>query len=201
MRARYKITRYAMAIVMCGALLVGCGTKEQELKTSGLVIDEELSIEATIVKPFDETLYNVAELKTMMDSEAADYNAVVGAGHVTAGDASVQDGIVNAVMTYASAEDYASFNSRYLKIRGLGAAINEGMIGVALKDLKNDSIVNLTSIEDTDGLYLVVTDEVGTVTCPGKVLYISDGVDAKTKNAVTVTDNMDGLAYIIFKLK
>jgi len=196
-----KVISIMMLCTMCTCVLVGCGSSSSEQKTSGITIGDSLSVDSVIVKAFDETQYDVAELKSMMDSEAADYNSLNGAGKVTAGDAVVNNGFVEAHMSYATAEDYAAFNSRCLKISSLDAALSDGSVSVALKDIKNDTIVNPTTIEDTESLYLVITDEVGLVTCPGNVIYISDGVEPASKKAATVTDNMDGLAYIIFKLK
>ena len=201
MKYRTKLIPLLFGLVLIASGVSACGSKQEEVQTSGIAINENMEIEALVVESFDETVYDVNELKAMMDSEANEYNSTNGAGKITAGEAVVTEGKVSATMIYQTAEDYASFNRRNLKLKELSEAVKAGDINVALRSTKEDLVVNPASIEDMSGLYLVVTDEVGTVTCPGKVQYISDGVEIQTKNVVSVTDNMDGLAYIVFKMK
>ena len=48
---------------------------------------------------------------------------------------------------------------------------------------------------------MLITDETGYITLPGKVKYLSSGVENVTAKQVNVTEEMDGLAYIVYSRK
>lgn len=195
-----KVNNLVLLSFITGLFLTGCGESEVTGET-GKVIAADGSVKATIVRDFDESLYSVSELEDMMNSEAADYNSSNGAGNVSVVSVECVDNKVTAVMDYKSDRDYSSFNSRYFTRESCDEAIANGSLRVSMKDVSSLEGVDISSITGSDKLDVLVTDEVGYLTLPGKVRYISDGVEVVTKKQVLVSDNMDGLAYIIFSRK
>jgi len=194
-------TGSSILIFLLGIMtLAGCGNEDSGLG-SGRVINKDGSIEATIVREFDETLYNVDELKSMMDDEISSYNFDNAGDKITAGEVKCEEGILTCVINYAGAEDYAGFNNRRFVIETYDEALASDIVKISVKNVKDLSQVDFDMIEDNEYLYVLVTDETGVITFPGKVLYISDGVESISKNKADVTENMDGLAYIIYKNK
>lgn len=189
---------FISSVILSSILLMGCGGKSIDMDTSKMTINDDFSIKSEIVDDFDESLYDSAELAAMMDKEASEFNATYGAGLVTTGEVVTQDGRVKASMNFASDESYAQFNSRFCKLMSLDEANSSGSLAVAFRSVKDNEVTDINSLKKSDQLYVLITDEIGVVECPGKVMYISDGVETMTKTSVSVTEGMDGLAYIIF---
>jgi len=186
-------------LLMMITLLCGCGIGDSKNVETGITINKDMSVDAVIVSDFDESVYSVTELQEMMESEAAEHNAQNGAGTITPGTASVSEGRVTVTMTYATADDYAVFNDRFLRAESLENILSGGAPSVAIKDIKTGESVDVTTLNNPDKLIMVVTDEPGVIKLPGKAVYVSDGVETMTKSSVRVSEDMDGLAYIIYR--
>jgi len=178
-------------------LLTGCGTTAKK-DTQGLTLNEDGSIKSVIVEEFDESLYSVAELQTMMNNEISEYNQMVGAGRITAEDAVVEEGNVKVVINYSRGEDYVAFNNRRLEIINLKDALENNMLNVGFVDANKNEPFDLKSVDEPNLYTVIITDEPGMVTCPNRISYFSDGVTLESKNQVMVSEDMDGLAYIVY---
>lgn len=200
MKHKLLIARVLLGASMCLAA-TGCGEAETVTDASGITVNEDMSVASHIVDDFDESVYSQSELQDMIVQESADYCSEYGAGTVSAAVPVVTDGTVSVDMTFASAEDYSQFNLRRLDILTLEQAVADGKVNISLQSIKDGTAADVSAIENKDGMYLLITDETGYVTLPGKVLYISDGVETVNKKQVLVTDEMDGLAYIVFSNK
>ena len=97
--------------------------------------------------------------------------------------------------------DYAAFNRRTLTVESFDKAIADGDIKVSLHDVNDGAAVEVKALTDTDKLDMLITDETGYITLPGKVKYLSSGVENVTAKQVNVTEEMDGLAYIVYSRK
>lgn len=195
-----KCIRGSIIILLAVLALTGCGEKEVEGVT-GKEISSDGHMKAVIVRDFDESLYSKDELLNMMNTEADRYNTATTPDAVKVVSVECEEGVLTAVMEYLSATDYSAFNDRRYVMESLDDARANGDIRVSLRDVADMSDVNPDTIEETDKLELIITDEVGYITCPGKVRYISDGVEPVTSKQINVTEDMDGLAYIIYQHK
>lgn len=180
--------------------LAGCGEKEISGVT-GKEISSDGSTRAIIVRDFDESLYDKNELTDMMNSEAEKYNSLNAPEAVKVVSVECSDGVVTAVMDYATAEDYSAFNNRKFIWETYESAVSNGDIRVSLKDISDMSDVDMSMITDPEKLDVVITDEQGYILLPGKVRFISSGVESVTRKQINVTDDMDGLAYIVYQRK
>lgn len=195
-----KIISMMTVSVLAVSILAACGSGDDE-KVSGREIHKDGSVTGRIVREFDETLYSVDGLKSMMDEEIRSYNFDHAGDHITAGEVTCTEGILDCVIEYASADDYAEFNSRRFVIESFEEAMASDIVKVSVKSVKDMAQTDLNTLDKTEALYVLITDETGQVTFPGKVLYVSDGVDPVSKKQINVTDNMDGLAYIVYENK
>ena len=180
--------------------LAGCGEKEISGVT-GKEISSDGSTRAIIVRDFDESLYDKNELTDMMNSEAEKYNSLNAPEAVKVVSVECSEGVVTAVMDYATAEDYSAFNNRKFIWETYESAVSNGDIRVSLKDISDMSDVDMSMITDPEKLDVVITDEQGYILLPGKVRFISSGVESVTRKQINVTDDMDGLAYIVYQRK
>ena len=97
--------------------------------------------------------------------------------------------------------DYAEFNTRRFVVESFEEAMASDLVKVSVKSVKDMTQTDLDTLNKTDDLYVLITDETGQVSFPGKVLYVSDGVESVSNKQINVTDNMDGLAYIVYENK
>ncbi len=195
-----RIINTSAAVILMLAALTACGSDGGE-QVSGREIHKDGSVTATIVREWDESLYSVEGLKTMMDEEIKDYNFDHAGDRISAGEVKCEEGILTCVIDYAADEDYSGFNTRRFVIESLDEAMASDLVKISVKSVKDQTQTDLGSIEKTDTLSVLITDETGRVSFPGKVLYISDGVEPVSKKEIDVTENMDGLAYIIYENK
>ncbi len=198
--SRNRIKCILSVALTCVTLLLGCGEKEVTGETGKSILSDG-SLEATIVRDFDESLYSVSELEAMMNSEVSEYNASHGAGSVNVVSVGCENNKVTAVMNYESDEAYSEFNGRFFTHESYDEAVADGTIKVSMRDAANLEQVDAADISGGDKMDVIVTDEVGYLTFPGKVRYISDGVLVITGKQVLVSDEMDGLAYIVYSRK
>ena len=189
-----------LVLMLAGMILVGCGVGKTD-DIPGIVINDDMSIKSVIVEQFDESLYSVSELKNMIDSEVSDYNSSYGMGKVTSQDPEMSDGNVKVVMNFASASDFAAFNNQRLEVMTLSDAVSQNMLGVGFVNVKDNQLANVSLIDEPDLYYVLITDQIGAVTCPGKIAYVSAGVTTESKTKASISEDMDGLAYIIFMNK
>ncbi|MBO4899508.1 MAG: hypothetical protein J5509_04395 [Lachnospiraceae bacterium] len=196
-------TKRIIAAAVLAALsltLFGCGSDPTEGK-SGREIHKDGSVEAVIVTPFDETYYSVADLKAMIDEEVSGYNFDHAGDKISPGDVSCTDGVLTCVMNFSSDEDYAEFNTRRFMIEDFATAMASDLVKISVKSVKDLAQTDLHTVTDGNKLSVLITDEPGYVIFPGKVRYISDGVEVLDKKTVNVLEDMDGLAYIIYEIK
>ena len=186
------------AMTIC--VLTACGSKGDE-NVSGREIHKDGSVTGKIVREFDEMLYSVDGLRTMMDEEIRSYNFDHAGEKITAGEVSCTEGILTCVMEYATADDYAEFNTRRFVVESFDEAMASDLVKVSVKSVKDMSQADLSTLDKTENLYVLITDETGQVIFPGKVKYVSDGVEVVSGKQISVTDNMDGLAYIVYENK
>ena len=199
---RIKTKRIIAAAVLAGLVLTlfGCGSAPTE-GMSGKEIHKDGTIEAVIVTPFDETYYSVADLKTMIDEEVSGYNFDHAGDKISFQDANCTEGVLTCVMNYSSDEDYAQFNSRRFVIEDFATAMASDLVKISVKSVKDLTQADLNTVTDGGKLSVLITDEPGYVIFPGKVRYISEGVEVLDKKTVNVLEDMDGLAYIIYEIK
>lgn len=194
--------RIIAAAILAGLSLTlfGCGASPTEGK-SGREIRKDGTIEAVIVTPFDENYYSVADLKTMIDEEVSDYNFDHAGDKVSPGELNCTEGVLTCVMSFTSDEDYAEFNSRRFVVEDFATAMASDLVKISVKNVKDLTQADLNTVTDGSKLSVLITDEPGYVIFPGKVRYISDGVEVLDKKTVNVIEDMDGLAYIIYEIK
>ena len=104
------------AILMTGAIifsLCACGQNTAKEETS-VKLEKDGAVVNTIIEDFDETLYNVEDLKSMVLNEVAAFNSASGDKGISVEKLEVKDGKVTVAMTYANAEKYTEFNDKIL---------------------------------------------------------------------------------------
>ena len=194
---QYKI----LGIVLSAALLCGCGASSKAPEVSEIELAKDGKIVSTLVDSFDQDYYDLAELQKLIDEEVAEYRTLYGEEAISAGEATLEDGIVRVCITYADADDYNRFNDRNLFVGTVGDALNEGYsFGTVFHAVSDDEeSINSDNIAEHSDLNVIITDEPGRYRINGKIRYISDDVVTESSKAAMISADMEGLCYILYK--
>lgn len=171
-----KIWKTAV-LASAAALLAGCRMTEEEAWTpredAAISIDKKGKVTEYLSDELDQPYYNFDELKSMLDGEIAEYNSAHGAGRVAVTLAEQEDGRTKLVITYASGEDYASFNNVEFYYGSMINAQLEGyLFGGAFKEVRDGVVVG----EEVDGseIFHDMSDTVVIVQAPLEVQVPGD---------------------------
>lgn len=182
--------------------MVSCGSMKSGADGTSVSLDKNGTVQANIRESFEESYYDEDELLQMILTQAASYNRKAGSGSIAVEKVEVKDGVAEVQMTYAKAQDYASFNKMVFFAGNAKEADQEGYeLNVVLSGVKNpQETVGKGDILAMEDEMLLITDTTDTIKLGGKALYVSENVTV-SGNGKTVCRSLDseGLAYIIFK--
>lgn len=200
MRFLHKTAAGFMALGLL--FLAGCGTQDGESSGAAISFTKEGKIRAEIRESFEQSYYDKDELQKTILAEAADHNHRAGDGSITVEKVEVENGMALVSMTYAKAEDYASFNQVDFFAGSPEQAQAAGYdLNVVLSSVKNESdTIGKSDILAMKDATILITDEKDAIALNGKALYVSDNVAvSQNEKQVQRTGEENGLAYIIFK--
>lgn len=182
--------------------MVSCGSMKSGADGTSVSLDKNGTVQSNIRESFEESYYDEDELLQMILTQAASYNRKAGSGSIAVEKVEVKDGVAEVQMTYAKAQDYASFNKMVFFAGNAKEADQEGYeLNVVLSGVKNpQETVGKGDILAMEDEMLLITDTTDTIKLDGKALYVSENVTV-SGNGKTVCRSLDseGLAYIIFK--
>lgn len=189
------------------SVIVSCSSKSEGTEETFISFGKDGRVQSHIVESFvpenaAENYYDEEELQQSILSQAASYNRTAGNGSITVEKVETKDDMVIVQMTYASTQDYASFNKAVLFMGEASKAAGEGYeLNVVLSSIRdaNETVgkADLLAMKDAT---LLITNVNDAIILNGKALYVSDNVTV-SENAKTVIRSAEdnGLAYIIFK--
>lgn len=211
----FKKKTYLLAgMILLSMILAGCNKDEDTGETipefkseNAIVINNDLSITATLVESFAESYYQRDELLKMVSDEATSYNNAFGAGSLRAEKVETSQDLVNVVMLFSGREAYADYNETVFFVGTIEDALNIGLkmdqvlydINDPAKTIDNDS---LSSMKDT---YILITNAHETkapltIETFGRISYVSEGIEKwHGRTSARIAGPTGGLVYIIFK--
>lgn len=183
-------------LASAAALLAGCRMTGEEAWTPGenaaISIDRKGRVTEYLSEKLDQPYYSFDELKSMLDGEAAEYNAAHGAECVTVTLAEQEGSQVKLVITYASGEDYALFNNvEFYHGSIINAQLEGYLFGGAFKEIKDGVVVG----EKVDGSEVfhdmadtvVIVQAPLEVQVPGDVCFTSSNADVIRSDVVAAS--------------
>ncbi|MBQ6887542.1 MAG: hypothetical protein IJN54_08535 [Lachnospiraceae bacterium] len=188
------------AILMTGAIifsLCACGQNTAKEETS-VKFEKDGAVVNTIIEDFDETLYNVEDLKSMVLNEVAAFNSASGDKGISVEKLEVKDGKVTVAMTYANAEKYTEFNDKILFFGTIAQAYEAGLsFDIQLTSTKKDGgQIGKEEILQLRDCEIIILEEPVAVVTPSKILYASSNVEVLSGKSARVTDAEEA-AYLI----
>ncbi len=166
-----------LLIPMMMFLLCGCGSggDTKDLDTSSVEVNKDGTVTSILIEDFDESLYDVNELKDLADDEIGAFNLSNGDGSVELISTEVKDNKVEMVTKFANAEIYAHFNSETFIYETIEEARTNGQtIAGGLVD-KNGAEVSEDTLTELSGEHVIITSNKSVIAAPYKIKYISSG--------------------------
>lgn len=178
----------------------GCAGIGKDPTESSLSIDKKGVVSAVIVEPFEEEYLSLDELQKMIDFEVADYNTDKGTKAISAEPAYLNENQVIEKMTFATYQDYALFNERNMFVGTIEEAKAKGyQFQVALENLEEGGdYISPDELNRLSDFFILIVDEPGEYKLYGTPGYASNGVTLTGKKSVSVSEEMEGIAYILF---
>lgn len=196
-----KGKRYSLPVIGVVLMLAGCSSQTKEIG-SYLEIKSDGRIIHTVVDTFEPTYYDLAELEEMIREETEEYNQKFGAQSVKPEKTKLLDeNVVLSVISYSDFSDYNHFNDKNLFVGTVPEASAAGYrFTTALIDVKDPShMISNQEVSSLTDLNILITDETGNVKTSGEVLYISSDGKSIGAKEVSITEDMEGLCYIIYQ--
>ena len=199
MKKKLVIGAVLLQMICC----LGCSAVAESPVNSSLTIDKKGKIKSVIVEPFEEPYLQLEELQTMIDEEVTAYNQEFGSQVVMADKAylSDQNGTVIENMTFEDYIHYAKFNDRNFFVGTIEEALQAGYeFKVALASLEEEgTTISPEQIQELTEFNILIVDEPGDYHLYGKPGFASHGVSLIGKKSVNVSEEMEGIAYILFQ--
>lgn len=191
----------SVTLVLCLIMLAGCSKNDEidSKKTSNntFLLKEDGSIESATVEDFDKTYYNNTELDTYVTEKVNKYNTEKASEAVTKKSLEIKDGKAVLILTYASIEDYNSFNEKDTVLATVAKA-KEGSLELpqSFTAAKKGKATAAATALGNDKYKVLIVKEKLDVLLQGTIKYYTGGT-LKDKHGIQTSD--DATTVIIFK--
>ena len=184
-----------LAIMTCAAaagislLVTGCSTLDQIVgkdnwqewtpQQTSLQISQSGSVTETIIESLDKSYYSADELQDMIARSVKEYNSEHGENSITVPGYKAENGRIDLVLVYRTADDYTSYNQvEYAQ----GSMLDVQMKGITFPDTfrevsgsrLSDKAVSSEEALSHKEYSIAVTNEDHVVQVPGQIRYLSD---------------------------
>lgn len=193
-----QMLRNSILLILAMVFLTGCG-KEFSADTDTVYVEKKGTIKGANVAEFEKEYYDQTELSDFISEAVDTYVAQAGDGTVEIEEFEVKDGIAHVYLDYASAEDYADFNSvtffsgSVLEAKAEGYDIPDAFTAVSAEDTTWDNAEN----------HIIIIGQQTQVKVDGTILFVSEQAELLSKDTAAVTyDMLDDdaePAYIVYK--
>lgn len=178
--------------------LMGCSGGQD---VSSITIDKDGTVKSYIVEDFTASYYDAEELKLSVSDDILTFNEQYEETAIELTKFESEEGVVRATVEYKNAEVYEEFNEETMFVGLVVDALAEDYViegeFYSVKDMEN--ALSFAEINDENYHIMIFTEPVNVKT-PGKVLYVSDGLEkGSSSKKVTVTDNTKEIYYIIYE--
>ena len=191
----------SVTLVLCLIMLAGCSKNDEidSKKTSNntFLLKEDGSIESATVEDFDKTYYDSTELDAYVTEKINNYNTEKASEAITKKSLEIKDGKALLILTYASIEDYNSFNEKdnvlLTAAQAKGNSIELPQSFTAVK--KGKTTAAATALENNKYEVLIVKEKLD-VLLQGTIKYYTSGT-LKDKHGIQTSEEESTI--IIFK--
>lgn len=191
----------SILLIVCIMMVCGCTEKKTDADTTTVFVHRDGTLTDAIVEEFTAGYYDAAELQTMTNKELTAYNQTTGnVNSAVLSRYEVTDGLAKVFIDFKSAEDYAAFNETDCFFGTVADAYAAGYdLDVTLKSVAGDETLDKNALLEKGKYNILLIGEHVDVITYKKILYKSANVDLIDDNHARVSNEAEGLAYILVK--
>ncbi len=198
-----RLGRLAGILCVCAIFLAGCGGAKvpETVDKPTVFVGKEGEITVWQVGQFDKAYYQLSELASMAEREAAAYNAEKGkeAAVTVEKTEALDGGKAMVVYRFDGWESCTDFGEDHLFFGTVKDAATNGFdMGTPMKSVKDDSMLDVGLLGQSYGEYLLVTDIKANIYCDRRVVYISASAAVNEDGSIKPSEEED-LVYILMK--
>ena len=191
---------FVIGIVLGTMLLfAGCAEYEEGAGTkNSIVVHADQSIDATMLRTFDQSYYSEDELVSMVNEELKNYNSEYGADAITVNSHSLSGQQVSLTLHFHSWEDYNRYMLDRIYVGTVQGAYDERYDfnqALSYADDKEHTIGKNDLMNMADQKIIVFAGD-HSVETPDKIRFYTQGM--KLTGAKNVESGVDGLYFIIY---
>lgn len=198
----WRKCKTAFFIGIMAFCLCACGqNKEEARQETEIAVQKDGSLVNTIVEDFDETLYNVENLRNMILGEVAEFYSSSGEKNITVDKVEASKGKITVVMKYAKAEAYEQYNGKTCFL-GTVAQAHEAGKNLEIELLsakKGEAAISKEDLLTMGESQLLIIEEPVKVSTYSKILYASENVEILSSKSARIVSDGENPAYLILK--
>ncbi len=190
---------------MCVFTIAGCKNKIDisAYSENTLALNSDGSVTELSVEDFEESYYSQSDLEEYIRQEVDIYNSQQASdllegeeaeAVITVDQVQVADGRARVVLTYEDLEDYAAFNYAQIQTED-GTALTEENAQRDFVNVKDESKVSLSSIENLEDYRAVTVYGPITIVVPGKIAYVSSNITSWDGASASCPDGESVILY------
>lgn len=196
-----RVGTFIGMVGLCIVFLAGCGEAKlpDVVDKPAISVDRDGEVTVWQIGEFGKAYYNVAELTSMAEQEAADYNEEKGkeAAVTVEKVESLEGGRVAVVYHFDSWESCTDYTEETIFFGIVKQAETNGFPtgtgDVTMKSVKDGSTLTVWNADKK----ILITDIKADIYCPGKVEYISEGASVNEDGSIKASE--EGWTYILLK--
>lgn len=199
-----------LCMILCAALLAGCGTTALEADTSTLYVSNKGTVTSLEVETFEQDYYDAAELESYVNEAVDTYTAENGKGSIKVEELTVDGQKAKLRMKYKTTRDYTQFNGIELYqgtvLETLEAGYTYEGDFVKVEEGKTAGTVTKQEIYKEEGLKAVIIRANMDVKVDGSICYVSsENVSLTGEDSVSIREEGNDsfeteiYTYIIYK--
>lgn len=191
-----------LAAALClGIALTGCQKYAPDV--TGIAINDKNVVTQVIKEPFEAAGYSEEELVSQIEYEINTYNDNAGVKCIKSNKLKIQDGIAEITLTYATPEDFATFNNEDFYVGNMYDAIQKGytfqgaFCAVDKGAVTQEGVWGSKLMISGTDFKTIVLSEPTEIQISGEIRYISDNM--KILGTSTAVSQTADLAYILYE--
>lgn len=174
------------AVLLCIMGLTGCGN-DYHADESTVFVEKKGTVVTTDVENFPEDTYNKEELEEYINGIISEYNQENGDKSVVLDSLTVEEGVAEMIISYATGEDYAKFTEKTFYSGSVAEALAAGYTFEGdFIDVSNGKTCSKESVTEDGTLKVAVIQGETAIQVNGTIVYYSAGI-AKLENKNTLS--------------
>lgn len=183
-----KAKMLVAAALVCMMGLSGCGN-DYHADENTVYVEKKGKVVTTELESFPEDTYDKAELEEYINNEISAYNDENGEKSVVLESITVEEGMAEMILSYASAEDYAKFTGKEFFSGSVAEALAAGYTfdGQFVEASSGEVCTAETATEDGTLKVVMISGETA-LNVNGTIVYYTDGfVKLENKNTISIS--------------